>query len=202
MLEQINRMFFWGDFSDTKKLHTVAWHQICKPKGAGGTGIKQLRLMNLALLAKLTWRLIQREDTLWVNILLAKYGDIWNARAQRRACTHTWRSIVATLPLVAAGTEVRTAGLSTEGVQRFELVWKDINSRKFTVASAYKMQLPEMDRRIYVPWRNIWKLKGPLRDNLLLWQARLCRLPTSDLLHSRHIRNTPTCGVCHQQQDS
>lgn len=200
-LELANRKFFWGDFGDTKKLHTIAWRQVCKPKEAGGTGIKRLRQMNLALLAKLAWKLIQGDSSLWVRVLLAKYGNIWSTRAHRKDCTHTWRSIMAATPLIAAGVDIKHDGISSEGAPHFELIWNGTSNGKFTVASAYRMQLSESDKKTDTPWRAIWKLRGPQRDNLLLWQARLGRLPTGELLYFRHLRNIPTCGVCRQSTD-
>jgi hypothetical protein len=50
----------------------VKWADICKPKKEGGLGIKDLRLMNMSLLAK--WRLLTDEDAVWTNVIKVKYG--------------------------------------------------------------------------------------------------------------------------------
>lgn len=41
----------------------------------GGLGVKNLRVMNKALLAKLTWLLIHHPNQLWIKILISKYGS-------------------------------------------------------------------------------------------------------------------------------
>jgi hypothetical protein len=45
---------------------------ICKSKKKGGLGIKDLRKMNVSLLAKWWWKL-EQEDGLWQDIINAKY---------------------------------------------------------------------------------------------------------------------------------
>lgn len=74
-VERINRQFFWGDDSGKRKMHTVAWENICLPKEQGGLGLRRLRDMNMALLAKLGWRLLTEPDKLWTQTLTAKYGS-------------------------------------------------------------------------------------------------------------------------------
>lgn len=49
---------------------------------------------------------------------------------------------------------------------------------RFTVATAYQLQLMDGDTSCKRQWQNIWRLKGQQRGNFLLWQARLDRLPT------------------------
>jgi hypothetical protein len=55
-----------------KKYHLVKWVKICKSKKKGGLGIKDLREMNVSLLAKWWWKL-EQEDGLWQDIINAKY---------------------------------------------------------------------------------------------------------------------------------
>jgi len=43
------------------------------PKGFGGMGFKDLRLMNQALLARQAWRLVAFHDSLCARALKAKY---------------------------------------------------------------------------------------------------------------------------------
>lgn len=46
----------------TKKLVTVARNNCCLPKKIGGLGLKNLKLFNLALLAKLTWKFMSNDS--------------------------------------------------------------------------------------------------------------------------------------------
>nr|KYP31529.1 Putative ribonuclease H protein At1g65750 family [Cajanus cajan] len=71
-LEKISTGFLWVDQEGTRKLHTVAWDSICKPKDSGGPGIRSMRKVNDAFLKKLAWELCSCRDKLWVNIIRGK----------------------------------------------------------------------------------------------------------------------------------
>ncbi|CAL1361155.1 unnamed protein product [Linum trigynum] len=73
-LDRINRSFIWGDTEARKKLHLVGWPQLLKPKDKGGLGIRSTREVNLSMLAKGGWRILQEKDNLWVQMVRAKYG--------------------------------------------------------------------------------------------------------------------------------
>ena len=57
-IDRLNRNFLWGDTPDRRKVHLVKWDMVCKPKIEGGLGLKKARGQNLALLAKLGWKLL------------------------------------------------------------------------------------------------------------------------------------------------
>ena len=63
-LDKINRDFLWGSIREKKKLHLVGWNKIIQPKEEGGLGIQVARAKNVALLAKLNWRLNQEKEAL------------------------------------------------------------------------------------------------------------------------------------------
>jgi hypothetical protein len=71
---RIQRKFLWGGVSDRKRINWVKWETICLPKAEGGLGVRDIRIMNISLLAKWKWRLLQNEDALWVKVLSIKYG--------------------------------------------------------------------------------------------------------------------------------
>ncbi|XP_042519136.1 uncharacterized protein LOC122092899 [Macadamia integrifolia] len=57
LVEWWMRNFIWsGDMEVTKKI-VVNWDDVCKPKQEGGLGIRRLRDVNFACLAKLTWQI-------------------------------------------------------------------------------------------------------------------------------------------------
>ncbi|CAL2272822.1 unnamed protein product [Prunus armeniaca] len=72
-LDQLNRNFLWGRSTDQAKVHLVNWDIVCKPKSAGGLGIKNYAWMNQALLAKTGWRLLQREQ----DLQLQSSSNVW-----------------------------------------------------------------------------------------------------------------------------
>lgn len=57
-----------------RKLHTIRWEIICRPKFRGGLGVKVLAWKNTALLAKWWWKSRVDRSKLWHRVLTCKYG--------------------------------------------------------------------------------------------------------------------------------
>ncbi|WZZ66780.1 hypothetical protein YC2023_078150 [Brassica napus] len=97
-LDRIARSFIWGSGEGNRKQHMVAWERICKPKREGGLGLRSAKGMNIALLAKLGWRLLNTHDGLWVQILRKKFrvGEIYETSwlVAQGNWSPTWRSLI------------------------------------------------------------------------------------------------------------
>jgi hypothetical protein len=77
-LIRIQRGFLWGGVKGGKKLSWVKWRVVCQEKKKGGLGVRDLNVVNLSLLLKWKWRLLQNDDTaLWKDVIVAKYGIIF-----------------------------------------------------------------------------------------------------------------------------
>lgn len=72
-LDKVNKDFLWGSSMERRKLHLVGWSKIIKPKNEGALDIQATGAKNIALLAKLNWRLYQDKDSMWAKVLLSKY---------------------------------------------------------------------------------------------------------------------------------
>lgn len=120
-LDMLNRDFWWGDTPDKRKIHLVNWNQVCKKKDNGGLGLKKANVQNLALLSKLSWKMINDEDSLWVHILKDKYLKNHNVLSwpRKRPASHIWRSIVRTKPIIDAGIKWHIGNGKLVGI------WKD-----------------------------------------------------------------------------
>jgi len=57
-----------------RKISWVKWSKVCQPKCMGGPVIRDIRLVNLSLLAKWRWRMVQGGGALWNEVLREKYG--------------------------------------------------------------------------------------------------------------------------------
>ena len=68
------RRFLWGWGKENKPISWVSRGDVCKQKEEGGLGIKDIRKLNCAMLAKWRWRLISQEKGKWKEVLLSKYG--------------------------------------------------------------------------------------------------------------------------------
>lgn len=55
LCEDVNKLcpkIWWGDIRDKRKIHWVSWKKLCKRKGRGRLGFRDLNYFNQALLAK------------------------------------------------------------------------------------------------------------------------------------------------------
>ncbi|CAN0883999.1 Putative ribonuclease H protein At1g65750 [Linum grandiflorum] len=102
------RNFIWGSAEGVRKLHTINWEIVCKPKSMGGLGLRSAREMNMAFLMKVAWGLLTRPEELWAKVLLSKYlrktdGGYVSARAS--GFLAVWRGILKAGPLLNKGTQ-------------------------------------------------------------------------------------------------
>ncbi|KAH7542709.1 hypothetical protein FEM48_Zijuj02G0103000 [Ziziphus jujuba var. spinosa] len=73
-LDAIVRKFWWETKPNASGFFPLkAWKDLCKPKEMGGLGFRRFKDMNLALVAKLGWKLASDEECLWTRLMKAKY---------------------------------------------------------------------------------------------------------------------------------
>ena len=105
-IDKINRDFIWGSTEEKRRLHLVGWSKIIKAKEEGGLGIQAARSKNIAMLAKLNWRLYQEKDLLWAKVLLYKYCS-WHRMEAKNSdslpCSPTWKAIKVGFPIFEKG---------------------------------------------------------------------------------------------------
>uniref|UniRef100_A0A803QC15 Reverse transcriptase zinc-binding domain-containing protein n=1 Tax=Cannabis sativa TaxID=3483 RepID=A0A803QC15_CANSA len=78
--DQAVRKFWWmGSETKDRFLALCDWTSLCLPLDRGGLNFKKFGDINLALVAKLGWKLANEEDSLWCKIFKAKY---WGNRDQ------------------------------------------------------------------------------------------------------------------------
>jgi hypothetical protein len=91
-IRRIQREFLWGGKGSRKKISWVKWDVVCQSKRLGGLGIRDLRTMNISLLAKWRWRLLQDDHALWKAVLKSKYGDAVIGRVEMGEESTPWHS--------------------------------------------------------------------------------------------------------------
>jgi hypothetical protein len=57
-VRRIQSDFLWGSRGGRKRISWVKWDTVCKPKKLGGLGVRDVRAVNISLLAKWRWRLL------------------------------------------------------------------------------------------------------------------------------------------------
>ncbi|KAJ4758872.1 RNA-directed DNA polymerase (reverse transcriptase)-related family protein [Rhynchospora pubera] len=116
-IDKIRSNFLWHA-GDKKRYHLVKWRVVCQPKKMGGLGIKDLQLMNDALLCKWGWKF--RDSTYtgwWKDIVKIKYSNNNN----RQKWSPFWKSLKRLEQVVNA--QCRYTVGDGRGVKFWEDVW-------------------------------------------------------------------------------
>lgn len=88
--------YWWDNNENAKKMAWVSWSSMAKPKALGGLGFRDFQTYNVALLAKIGWRLLQNPNCLLGRVLMGKHcpeNDILLAK-ETSTMSHGWRSIL------------------------------------------------------------------------------------------------------------
>jgi hypothetical protein len=73
-VRRIQREFLWGARTGHKKISWINWDTICLPKKKGGLGVRDIRAVNISLLTKWRWKLLDNSQAVWKEVLVSKYG--------------------------------------------------------------------------------------------------------------------------------
>lgn len=73
---------------------------MCRPKIIGGLGLRSMKDLNLALIAKLGWRFLNEKDGLWSKVLLSKY--VRPSSTTVVACSNVWAGVIQGISKVVA----------------------------------------------------------------------------------------------------
>lgn len=106
-LEKALRHFLWqGGKSEKRKFNLVGWKNVIQPQEKGGLGIRSPKLLNLALGAKIVWRLITGDTAWWKSVLEAKYLNntrhkLLETNIPNRDSSNIWKLCKKIIPLMA-----------------------------------------------------------------------------------------------------
>lgn len=71
-LDKMNRDFPGSNDIDKRKTHLVGWKKVVQPKKRG-LGIREARLNNEAMLAKIVRKVLKQERSIWMDLVQSKY---------------------------------------------------------------------------------------------------------------------------------
>ncbi|GFY88782.1 hypothetical protein Acr_06g0007220 [Actinidia rufa] len=69
-IDSIQSRFLWGGSNLKRKIHLVAWSKLHQSKICGGLGIRDIKLLNEALLLKWWWRFGMDKSSLWRKVYI------------------------------------------------------------------------------------------------------------------------------------
>ncbi|KAM2231146.1 hypothetical protein ACFX1S_015471 [Malus domestica] len=72
-VERAIRNYWWRGNDQKKGVHWISWDRLMRHKKLGGLGFKDIQCFNLAFLAKIGWRIIQKPSSLLAFVLREKY---------------------------------------------------------------------------------------------------------------------------------
>ncbi|XP_026433883.1 uncharacterized protein LOC113331389 [Papaver somniferum] len=101
-MERIQRNYFWSK-KNAKGGNNKSWSKINKPKRNGGLGLKDLKVVNHTLLAKLAWRLIHEKEAMWYKVLEARYfkgKDLLLDNTAKKRSSWIWLNIQTGLEII------------------------------------------------------------------------------------------------------
>lgn len=75
LIDKRVRDFFWGHESNIRKIHTIKWEEIVKPKRLGGSGIRQASHHNKAIRLGTYWRMQKFPFNLCSQFFHSEYGS-------------------------------------------------------------------------------------------------------------------------------
>lgn len=166
----------------------VNWDSLCRPSAEGGLGFKLLRQMNMALLCTwyngrihdgrefcglstgVQWRRVGKE-----NIYLIS-GEVYSMTGS------FWKWILESSCYAVLVMRSPAANRRTEQVY----CKNSISNGNWDCS---------WDSERWLVWR-IWRMKGPRRLNMHLWQVRGDKLQVATLLYSQQAFPSPMCSTC------
>jgi hypothetical protein len=176
------RDFLWSDLEKKRKISWVNWDTVTKSRCDGGLGVRDLRRVNLSLLAKWKWRFLNVDCDSWKLVLQAKYGDLTGSLHNQqldnnvRMASVWWKDIV---NLEANDRWFSNTVVKKVGDGRLTAFWTDIwisnvslkdrFPRLFSVSSIQEAKVGSVGSWVNGRW--CWAIAW--RQNLFVWEDEL-----------------------------
>ncbi|KAL6552332.1 hypothetical protein OROHE_007696 [Orobanche hederae] len=178
-VEAICRKFLWAGDIESKK-SSVAWEDVCRPRGEGGLNLIHLSSWNRACLLKLLWAIHKKSGRLWIKWIHAYYikgSQVLNMKAPTQA-SFLFKKLLKLRELVS--------GLPGWG----QLLGGDNMDMK----KAYLLFHPQGPK---VDWKElVLNNCATPKARFILWLALRKRLATKDRIQRFCTGINDTCIIC------
>ncbi|MCH91770.1 LINE-1 reverse transcriptase like [Trifolium medium] len=191
---RIQREFLWGGVNGGKKISWIKWSVVCQKKNNGGLCVRDLRAINLSLLLKWRWRLLQsHENELWKDVLVAKYGvDIvrkvsWANVAPPYFASLWWKDIRDIEACIDSRSWLQETIVRKIGNGEKTRFWSDVWIGNRPLCVRYpRLFLASLQKDDSV--KELWgELEGGIRGWDLQWRRALFQWEEADVLNLRAL---------------
>ncbi|XP_074301475.1 uncharacterized protein LOC141632870 [Silene latifolia] len=105
-LDRKTRRFLWGGDEDKRGISLMSWDVVTKEKSDGGLGLRSMRQVNTAFMAKLGWRMLSEPNSVWARVLRHKYckgrcdAEMFQGK---QVSSNVWKGIVEAVDVLKKG---------------------------------------------------------------------------------------------------
>ena len=181
----LRRRFLW----DGRKA-LVVWRDLSLPKEEGGLGVRDAKMWNKPLLAKVIWNIHGKKDSLWVRWIHHIYlqiTSIWEMSTKKDLSALMKRLLT-----------IRDCVVKQEGTVQGAMGRMDTWKGEKLCQTTYEYFRRKQAR---VVWAGIiWAKYIPPKYSFIVWLAIRGRLLTKDRLE--YLQIDPTCGLCGIEEES
>ncbi|CAB4291403.1 unnamed protein product [Prunus armeniaca] len=170
--------FWWKSHTDKNDIHWASWTKLSQLKKAGGLGFRDLQCFNMALLAKIGWRILHNPSSLLACSLHDKYfvGASFLTATSQKSSSWGWKGILQGRRLLESGLHWRIGDDTTVQV-RSGLAQSSV-------------------------WKSVWHVDAPPKLKAFIWRGCSNILAVRHNSHRRSVPCTGECGFCGFQDET
>jgi ribonuclease HI len=105
-MDALNRRFWWKPNNQNGKyMAWNSWDKLCQTKRDGGLGFRKTKEVNMALIAKLSWMVASKRNSICMELLRKKYKvrKDWLSKEPMKIASPIWRAIEKAKKIVLKG---------------------------------------------------------------------------------------------------
>ncbi|XP_019258261.1 PREDICTED: uncharacterized protein LOC109236524 [Nicotiana attenuata] len=183
LVEGLCRSYVWSGANEITKRALVAWDKVCLSKAGGGLNLINLKLWNIAAIAKTSWDLAHKQDKLWIKWLHAYYIKTQQLKTMAIPQQACWmvRKVIESYSIIEE--------------MQFSQDWK-----KSMIKQIYLHLLGDYSR---MEWKAlVFQNAARPKAQFIMWLLIQDRLMTCDRLINWKINVEPECVMCKQENET
>ncbi|RVW15499.1 putative inactive ATP-dependent zinc metalloprotease FTSHI 1, chloroplastic [Vitis vinifera] len=191
-LEKIQRDFLWGGGALDQRPHLVRWNLVCLERKKGGLGVRNLALMNKALLERSGWGMY---SSLAFRVSNGRRVRFWKDKwCGDEPLYESFPSLFSISGLKMPGYRKCGTQMVVQRENEDKMVWTASRSGVFSVKSLYSTLEP--GGSALFPYVGIWRACVPPKVAFFTWEASWGKILTLDQLQRRGYSLANRCFLC------